>query len=61
MTISLESESNLIHQGRGYIYELVKPSITASNTYITLSCDSYPCITKVNATLSYSGEMTLYL
>lgn len=55
VTVALKEKSNIIHQGRGTIYELSNPNIVVSNRYLELSCSSYPCATKVNATLAYSG------
>lgn len=55
VTVALEAQSNVIHQGRGSIYSITAPSIVASNTFLKLSCESYPCTAKINATLLYGG------
>jgi hypothetical protein len=38
VTVALKNSSNIIHQGRGSIYELSNPTLTASNNYLVLSC-----------------------
>jgi hypothetical protein len=57
----LKESANVIHQGRGNIYDLSNPAQGATNNYLNLSCPSYPCTAKINASLPYGGEMTLHL
>lgn len=61
VTVLMQSRGNVIHEGRGQIYEVDRPDNVAYNSFLGLQCESYPCHVKINATLPYGGEMSLFL
>lgn len=61
VNVMLKKAGNVIHEGRGQIYPVSRPTEVVYNSFLALSCEVYPCVVKINATLSYGGEMTLFL
>ena len=59
--MQLEQESNVIHEGRGQIYEVGHPENLAYNSFLPLTCSQYPCAKRINATIPYGGAMSIFL
>ena len=51
----LDSEGNVIHEGMGEIYQVGEEGKAVYNSFLHLSCEKYPCVKEVNATLPYGG------